>query len=115
MYRSRSFCMYIADASDPAPCGLRVSSPHGAGSLASAMYIQNDLDRYMQLQQSVPPSPFKRAYIGGRFDYTRQGEFPVAYESDINSAYPHIMRNLPCLTHCRVEWTNKYVADFHSL
>jgi len=95
--------------------GLKVSSPHGAGSLASAMYIQNDLEKYMQLQQSVSPSPFKRGYIGGRFDYTRQGEFGVVYESDINSAYPHIMRTLPCLTHASIQWTRDYVVDSHSL
>jgi len=95
--------------------GLKVTSPHGAGSLASAMYVQNDLEKYMQLQQSVSPSPFKRGYIGGRFDYTRQGEFGVVYESDINSAYPHIMRTLPCLTHASIQWTRDYVVDSHSL
>lgn len=89
--------------------GLRVSSPHGAGSLASAMYVQNNLENYMSLQQSVDPSPFKRGYIGGRFDYSRQGEFPIVYESDINSAYPHIMRNLPCLTHTEI----RYVTGIH--
>jgi hypothetical protein len=86
--------------------GLRVSSPHGAGSLASAMYVQNQLENYMTLEQSVEPSPFKRGYIGGRFDYTQQGEFDSVYESDINSAYPHIMRNLPCLSHTEIRYVN---------
>lgn len=95
--------------------GLKVSSPHGAGSLASAMYVQNELERYMAIQQRLDPSPIKRGYIGGRFDYTRQGEFPLVFESDINSAYPHIMRTLPCLTHLGVEWTRDYREDSHSL
>jgi len=95
--------------------GLKVTSPHGAGSLASAMYAKNQLDSFMELQQVVPSNPFLRGYIGGRFDYSRQEEFPIAYEADINSAYPHIMRGLYCLTHCRIEWTNQYIPDQHSL
>jgi|SRR5215471_655637 len=95
--------------------GLKITSPHGGGSVASAMYLKNGLDSFMQLQQSLPEGPFLRGYIGGRFDYTRQEEFPVVYESDINSAYPHIMRQLPCLSHTRIQWTNKYIQDRHSL
>jgi len=94
---------------------LRISSPHGAGALSGAMFVKNDVANYMQPQQFIPPSPIKRAYLGGRFDFTRQGQFGSAYEYDINSAYPHHMRSLPCLTHIRTESTRDYVEDQHSL
>jgi DNA polymerase type B, organellar and viral. len=95
--------------------GLVVRSPHGAGSLAKAMYKLHDIDMYMNPQVPIPPSPILRAYIGGRFDFTRQGQFPIAYESDINSAYPHIMRSLPCLTHIRLEEVANYIPSPDSL
>ena len=79
------------------------------------MFVKNDVANYMQPQQFIPPSPIKRAYLGGRFDFTRQGQFGSAYEYDINSAYPHHMRSLPCLTHIRTESTRDYVEDQHSL
>lgn len=95
--------------------GLHLKSPHGAGNLSSAMFLANHIEDYMHLQQAVLHSPFKSAYIGGRFDFSRQGLFEVAYEADINSAYPFIMSTLPCLTHCRIEWTRRYTPDQHSL
>lgn len=95
--------------------GLVVRSPHGAGSLAKAMYRFHGVENYMDPQIPIEPSPILRAYIGGRFDFTRQGQFPIAYESDINSAYPHIMRNLPCLTHIRLEKATRYRRETNSL
>jgi hypothetical protein len=95
--------------------GLRISSPHGAGSVASAMFEKNNLENYMQLQQCIPSDVVLRAFYGGRFDITRKGQFGVAYEADINSAYPYQMGFLPCLTHCSVEHVEQYVESKLSL
>lgn len=88
--------------------GLRIRSPHGAGSLAKALLDKNDTERFMQPQIAVPVSPILRAYYGGRFDFSRQGEFAHAYESDINSAYPFHLRTLPCLTHIRIAKSSRF-------
>jgi DNA polymerase type B, organellar and viral len=95
--------------------GLIVRSPHGAGALAKAMFKLHDVDLYMNPQVPMPISPIMRGYYGGRFEFTRQGQFPVAYESDINSAYPHIMRNLPCLTHIQCESAKRYECNPNSI
>lgn len=95
--------------------GLVVRSPHGAGALAKAMFRLHGLEEYMDPLVTIPPSPILRGYIGGRFEFARQGQFPMAYESDINSAYPHIMRSLPCLTHIRLEKATGYRRDSNSL
>jgi hypothetical protein len=42
----------------------------------------------------------QQSYIGGWFEIPYHGIFPgPAYENDINSAYPKIMAELPCLIH----------------
>lgn len=44
------------------------------------------------------------AYYGGRFEVTQIGPVSVpVWQYDINSAYPHAMRFLPCLTHGKWE------------
>lgn len=95
--------------------GLNIPNPHGGGSVAKAMFRLHDVDLYMNPQVPMPYSPILRGYIGGRFDFTRQGQFSIAIESDINSAYPHIMRNLPCLTHIDVQRATSFVDTPNSL
>jgi len=42
----------------------------------------------------------RKAYFGGWFEIMAHGHIPgTSYEYDINSAYPHIARQLPCLFH----------------
>lgn len=75
----------------------------GPGYLASAM-----LDRHKVPKRDDIPilknhsfrSLAQAAYYGGRFETTAAG--PVSspvWQYDINSAYPHILRGLPCLLH----------------
>jgi hypothetical protein len=40
-----------------------------------------------------------RAFIGGRFENAETGLFEVLYLEDIKSAYPWVIRGLPCLSH----------------
>lgn len=75
----------------------------GPGYLASAMLDHHEVPK----RNAIPimrNEEFKRlandAYYGGRFETTATG--PVAgpvYQYDINSAYPAILRTLPCLHH----------------
>lgn len=49
------------------------------------------------------------AYFGGRFEITEIGYMGDLHGYDINSAYPHIMRTLPCLAHGRFVRVKNYV------
>jgi hypothetical protein len=52
------------------------------------------------------------AYYGGRFEVTRIGAIggPI-FDYDINSAYPDVMRDLPCLEHGEWrEWSARAMA-----
>lgn len=95
--------------------GLRVSRPVGAGAIASAMFRIHRVEDYMPTFQPIPTDVMLQGYIGGRFDVAKLGFIPTAYEYDINSAYPHIARNLPCLAHGRFQWTSQYERGSHSL
>lgn len=75
----------------------------GPGYLASAMLAYHGVPR----RKDIPimgnlefRSMANDAYYGGRFETTAAGPIrgPV-YQYDINSAYPSILRSLPCLTH----------------
>lgn len=94
---------------------LRVQRPVGAGSIASAMFRKHRIDNYFPVFQPVPVEVMLQSYIGGRFDVARIGFIGNVYEYDINSAYPHIARTLPCLAHSKFAWTDTYVPDRHSL
>lgn len=59
------------------------------------------------LEEDMPAwviDAFRAAYYGGRFEIFYHGHLPgETYEYDITSAYPHAMRNLPCL--CSQNWS----------
>jgi len=95
--------------------GLTLSRPVGAGSIASAMFHKHGLDDYLPKRQLLPTEVMLQSFIGGRFDISKIGFVGDAYQSDINSAYPHIARSNPCLAHCSYEWTTEYKRDSHSL
>jgi hypothetical protein len=95
--------------------GLRLPRPVGAGSIASAMFRVNRLDDYMPTFQSLPTEVMLQCFIGGRFDIAALGFVGTTYQYDINSAYPFIATQLPCLSHSKFEWSDGYVPDRHSL
>lgn len=76
---------------------LNVPRPVGAGSIASAMFRKHEVLQYYPTRNLIPIETQLSALYGGRFDCTKLGFFDAVIESDINSAYPHIARNLPCL------------------
>lgn len=48
-------------------------------------------------------------YFGGRFEVPEIGYVGDLHGYDINSAYPHITRNLPCLAHGKFRHVREYV------
>ena len=95
--------------------GLQISRPVGAGSIASAMFRKHRLDHFQPTFQSLPTEVMLQSFIGGRFDIARIGPVGDTFQHDINSAYPYIASNLPCLAHARFEWTQNYIPDPYSL
>lgn len=75
----------------------------GPGYLAAAMLAHHGIPKRKDIPIMMNDD-FRRlandAYYGGRFETTGAGPIqgPV-YQYDINSAYPSILRTLPCLTH----------------
>jgi hypothetical protein len=75
----------------------------GPGYLASAMLDFHDVPKRDEIP-ILKNEEFRRlandAYYGGRFETTATGPIlGTVYQYDINSAYPSILRTLPCLTH----------------
>jgi len=94
--------------------GLSIARPVGAGSIASAFYRKHGLENYYPSQWLLPKDTVLSAFFGGRFDVTRIGFVGDVVESDINSAYPYIASQLPCL-HCGRYVTAKgYEPSSHS-
>jgi hypothetical protein len=85
--------------------GVRLSKDKwfGPGQAAQAWMNANGVPTSKEVQEFVPSRALSMArdsYYGGWFEVFAHGHIPgVTYEYDINSAYPHIMRNLPCLLH----------------
>lgn len=98
MEKLREYC----DAAD-----IRPNVWSGAGKLAKALHKAHETITAAEVEEIVPAETIEfasMAYYGGRFEITRTGliEQPV-YETDIRSAYPAAMRDLPCLRHG--EWS----------
>jgi hypothetical protein len=75
----------------------------GAGSLAAAMLKAWKIKDYMADVPEEMIDAVSCAYFGGRFEIAAHGRtYKPVWQYDINSAYPHIIRNLPCLA-C-AEW-----------
>jgi len=95
--------------------GLSVPRPVGAGAIASAIFRKHHILDYFPESQLLPTDVMLSGFIGGRFDITRVGFIGDIFESDINSAYPYIARQLPCLRHGRYVQAKGYEPTPHSL
>lgn len=94
--------------------GLSVPRPVGAGAIASAIFRKHRVLDYFPEHHLLPVDIMLSLFIGGRFDITRTGFVGDIIESDINSAYPFIARNLPCLRHGRYVRATSYIPSPHS-
>jgi hypothetical protein len=85
----------------------------GPGQAAQAWMAGTTLPTSVEIQEVVPKhvlSMARDSYYGGWFEVFAHGHIPgTTYEYDINSAYPHIMRSLPCLLHG--EWREGINGD----
>jgi hypothetical protein len=91
----------------------------GPGQLASAVLAHNDVPRRRDISLCSNRKMMElanEAYYGGRFENAAHGPVhgPV-YQYDINSAYPHAMRSLPCLLHGSFRSVKDRPADLGSL
>lgn len=79
----------------------------GPGQAAQAWMGPRGVPTTTEVGESVPTEVLKMAqasFYGGWFEVFRHGNLAgETYEYDINSAYPHTMRSLPCLLHG--QWT----------
>jgi hypothetical protein len=91
MVKLRQTCMDL---------GYPLEAYHGAGSLASAMLKRWGIADYLAPVPDKMSRAVACAYVGGRFEICYIGRYhgPV-WQNDINSAYPYIIQNLPCLAH----------------
>lgn len=78
--------------------GLRITSWHGPGALASYALRQHGVKKAMAVCPPEVREAARYAYAGGRFEMFRLGRTlgPI-YSVDINSAYPFAISRLPSL------------------
>lgn len=75
----------------------------GAGSLAASMLRAWRIDEYLADVPEGMEYAVSCAYFGGRFEVARHGwTHDQVWQYDINSAYPAVIKDLPCLA-C-AEW-----------
>lgn len=84
---------------------LRRNQWFGPGQAASEWMKNEGIPRRRDLGESVPDwftEAARASYFGGWFEIFAHGIIPgTTWEYDINSAYPSIIRSLPCLLHGR--------------
>lgn len=94
--------------------GLVQHDHFGPGSIAVAFFSKEGLKdalpqgNTLDYLSGLPASVAIRSYYGGRFEISEQGIIGDLIENDIQSAYPSIAVNLPCLRHGRF----KHVKTF---
>lgn len=75
----------------------------GPGQAAQAWLISNAVKKTKELESVIPDWFFdaaRKSYFGGWFEIMMHGILPGdTWEYDINSAYPYIISQLPCLEH----------------
>ena len=77
--------------------GYPLTSYYGAGSVASAIMKKHSINFHVGKLPESARIAAQTAFFGGRFETASVGEFDDIYYYDIVSAYPSIIRNLPCL------------------
>lgn len=82
---------------------LNRSKWFGPGQAAQEWMRNNDVPEHEQVYDAIGPRIWRVAaatYYGGWFEIPVHGHVPgIVWEYDVNSAYPHIMSQLPCLLH----------------
>ena len=72
----------------------------GAGSIAAAIMRKHDVKQYKCPMPDEIMIAARTAYAGGRIEICKVGcHKSSVYDYDVNSAYPSVMAELPCLAH----------------
>lgn len=99
---------------------LRADQYYGPGQAAQTWMTNIGAPTSEELAEALPRHMYKitqGSYYGGWFEIFCHGHIPgVTWEFDITSAYPDIIRNLPCIL-CG-EWKNDHdgilrIANYH--
>jgi hypothetical protein len=89
--------------------GVYVTSFHGPGAVASAVFKEKKVKEHMQRPPLHIERAAQHAYFGGRFEQFKAGHYEgKVYLYDINSAYPDKIRNLPSLAGASWEYTTVF-------
>lgn len=89
---------------------FRIASERETNAVKGITDLAHDLITETEAYLSgLPESVALSAYFGGRFEITEIGYMGDLYGYDINSAYPHIARTLPCLAHGQFVRVKDYV------
>lgn len=79
---------------------IRVSRWDGPGAIAGSLFKKYETKSHYGESPDEVSAAGRHGYSGGRFEIVRQGHsVGRAFQYDINSAYPHAIRKLPCLAH----------------
>lgn len=96
--------------------GIKVTQFHGPGAVASAVFKQYGIRKHMYFPDPEIETAAQLAYFGGRFEQFKAGHYDGrVYVYDINSAYPHAIRNLPSLAGAKWEWSDKFIPGSFSM
>ena len=72
----------------------------GAGAIAASLMKKHSVLDYKQKTDAAIITAVRTAYAGGRIEICKMGYHDGAvYDYDINSAYPSVMKDCPCLQH----------------
>lgn len=72
----------------------------GAGSIAAALMQKHEIKSFKACTPEDMEDKVRTAYAGGRIEVCKIGvHHGRVYDYDINSAYPFVMADLPCLAH----------------
>lgn len=93
------------------PVKLRKTQWFGPGQVVQAVLTLLHCPTRDEVEQAVRASPCgelvleaaREGYFGGWFEIPVHGHVGTVHEYDINSAYPDVIRDLPCLLHGK--WT----------
>ena len=76
---------------------------YGPGQAAQQWLKNEGVPKAIDILDDIPKDfleAARQSYFGGWFEIMMHGKVPGdSHEYDINSAYPHIIRSLPCLLH----------------
>lgn len=87
---------------------VRVASAEEYARTHGTEVSQNSILRSYATLSGLPETVALSAYFGGRFEVSEIGSMGDLYGYDINSAYPHIARTLPCLAHGQFRRVSEY-------